>query len=143
MGNRNPLILFFFIESKIMKQENKIHIKYSPQGLALADARAEFLVIDLIEFYKMDGFSYAHVSTENVIQFMLTHIIEDNLGEIVIFEYDGDILIPNSYGALHDWPKGFCDYTHKAMTKRLRMAVKRAKAERKEKENGKEETRII
>ena len=34
-------------------KKDKIHIKYSPDGKALADAKAETLVIDLIEFYKM------------------------------------------------------------------------------------------
>ena len=111
-------------------KKDKIHIRYSPDGIALADSKAETLVIDLIEFYKMDGFSYAHVSTENVIQFMLTHIIEDDLGEIVIFEYDGKFLEPNSYGALHDWPNGFCDYSSKAMTERIMKAAERMKIER-------------
>lgn len=113
-----------------MKQKDKIHIKYSPDGIAISDARAEFLVIDLIEFYQMEGFSYAHVSTENVIQFMLTHIIKDNLGKIVVFEYNGEFFTPNEYGALHDWPKGFCDTIQKTLSERILLAMKKRKAER-------------
>ena len=111
-------------------QKDKIHIKYSYDGSAVPDHRAENLVIDLIEYYKMDGHSYFHVSTENVIQFMLTYIIKENLGMIVVFEYDGKLLVPNEYGALHDWPKGFCDLMHGTMTERLRMAVTKRKAKR-------------
>ena len=56
------------------------------------------------------------------------------------FKYKDEILVPNEYGALHNWPKGFADHDGHWLSERLGLQVKRYKAEKakreEEKENG-------
>jgi hypothetical protein len=68
-----------------------------------------------------------------VIQAALTIIARGRLDNIQ-FKYKDEILVPNDYGALHNWPKGFADLDGYLMSERLGIQVKRNRAERAERE---------
>jgi len=96
-----------------------ITIKYDPNGLAIADNLAENFVKEI----KTD--TTVSVSTSNVVETALTMVISDGLE--VQFEYNGETLIPNEYGALHNWPSGFCDLIPNLTFKRISLAMQKRK----------------
>jgi len=106
-----------------------ITIEYCGSGKAIADELAERFVQNLVEDWGDSGRDRGGiVSTENVIQAALTMVVRDGIE--VQFKYKDKILTPNEYGALHDWPKGFCDTTHMSITERMTLAMKKRKAEK-------------
>lgn len=106
-----------------------ITIEYCGSGKPVDDCLAERFVTNMLESVEDSGKDkWAKVSTENVIQAALTMIIRDGIE--VRFVYKNEILIPNKYGALHNWPKGFCDLTNRLVEERIRLAMKKRKEER-------------
>lgn len=50
-------------------------------------------------------------STENIFRAMLTAISEnsENVGPVV-FIIRNNLIMPNTYGVIKEWPEGFCDF---------------------------------
>jgi hypothetical protein len=70
-------------------------------------------------------------STENIFDRVLYGIANGEINYLgVEFLYNGDLLRPNKYGALHNWPKGFCDRGLHYASQRLKLQVERAKKDR-------------
>ena len=108
-----------------------IYLEYVAEGKPIADARAEDYVKDMIEEENIGENGYYHISTENVIQFLLTAIAKEEIShEKVEISFNGEVVEVNKYGAIHNPPKGFMDHTQRAMTDRIMVAMKRGKADR-------------
>jgi hypothetical protein len=99
-----------------------ITIEYSKYGHPYSDFYAEMIVKSLKEN------DYIHTSTENIVQ--AARIVCLEKGIEVQFKFNDEIITPNEYGAIHNWPKGFCDYTHKWMSRILEFGMNKRKKEK-------------
>lgn len=100
-----------------------ITIEYIPTGLAISDNEAENFVFSLKDN------DFVSVSTSNVIFAAKVLSLEHNIP--VQFMFNGNIIKMNEYGAIHDWPKGFCDYILNWNSKVIQFAVNKRKKEKK------------
>lgn len=96
-------------------------------GQMIADGNAEDFALSLLS----SGSSYAKVSTANVIHAARALAVEHNFQVEFIFE--GKTITPNEYGAILDWPKGFCDKTLNWTSRVLTFAVRKRKEENEKK----------
>jgi len=99
-----------------------ITIVYDKNGHAYSDFMAEEIVLEL----KEDDCIYT--STENIVQAARALSLEK--GFDVQFKFNDEIITPNEYGAILNWPKGFCDYTHKWMSRVLTFGINKRKNNR-------------
>jgi hypothetical protein len=97
-----------------------ITIEYSPDGIAVADHKAEEFVRDLIAKDKalISAGSFRNdietsVSTENVIT--IARVLKKQDGIEVQFKYKDEILVPDKDGRLEHWPDGFSDFWDKCL----------------------------
>ncbi len=104
-----------------------ITIVYDRNGHAYSDFLAENTIMSL---NKDDD--YICTSTENIVQAARALSVEK--GFDVQFQFNDEIITPNEYGAILNWPKGFCDYTHKWMSRVLNYGMNKRKKERENKE---------
>lgn len=101
-----------------------ITIIYHKNGRAVADAGAEKFVRNL-----KDSTSIM-ISTENVIHAARALVVEEGLE--VEFIFNGKTVEHNEYGAIHDWPKDFCDFNGNWSFRILDEAMKKRKKTKKE-----------
>lgn len=101
-------------------------IEYSPTGVPISDTEAEKFVLEFIE----QDVKEIAVSTANVIYAARALSLEK--GFSIQFKFEGKVLVPNEYGAIHDWPKGFCNKEGDWAARVLKFAVEKRKKERAE-----------
>lgn len=99
-----------------------ITIEYSPEGVAVADHKAEEFVKNLVDknwnMYETEGLADAKVSTENVITIARVLKMRDDID--VQFKFKDEILVLNKDGRLVGaWPDGFCNFWDKCLTELL------------------------
>ena len=99
-----------------------IRIVYDKNGTAYSDFMVEQIVLSL----KKDD--YICSSTENIIHAARVLLLEK--GFDVQFEFNDEILTPNKYGALHNWPKGFCDKQMNWAVRQIKFVTDKRKKER-------------
>lgn len=103
-------------------------IVYCKEGVAVSDFDAE----DWVEQFKhsKDG-TVSKVSTSLPFDIIRREIVRGNIPfESVGFEFE-DYKIPiNKYGAIPNWPRGFCDKVNGVAEDIIREAVKMRKAGR-------------
>ncbi len=95
-------------------------------AIAVPDIEAERFVLSL-----KDG-AFVSVSTANVIFAARALSVEKNIP--IQFMYNNEIIKMNEYGAIHHWPKGFCDRDNDWTLRVVKFAMEKRK---REKENGK------
>jgi len=96
-----------------------ITIIYKKDGDAIADCLAEACVRSL-----HDGDTLV-ISTENVIHAARALVVEE--GREIKFIFDGKEVECNEYGAILDWPVGFCDFNGRWVTRILSEAMAKRK----------------
>lgn len=103
-------------------------VVYCKEGVAVSDFDAE----DWVELFKKaaDGTVYK-VSTSLPFDIIRREIVKGNIAfESVEFEFEGKKIPINKYGAIPNWPRGFCDKVNGVAEDIIREAVKMRKAER-------------
>jgi len=104
---------------------------YCKEGVAVSDFDAE----DWVELFKRakDG-TISKVSTSLPFDIIRREIVRENISfESVEFEFEGKKIPINKYGAILNWPRGFCDKSGDVAVDVIREAMKIRKAERGEK----------
>ena len=101
---------------------------YEMDGEAISDFGVED-TLSYIKTYETRLFSY---SIENIFNRVRLGIAS---GELNVdewgFVFNGKKLPLNNYGAIPDWPDGFCDYNMSVCEQILRKALEKKRAERK------------
>lgn len=121
-----------------------ITFTYDPiHGIAVPDGMVESEYRNIIRL-KDNGLPLmSSYSTDNIFGYVRLQIALDKLDcNSVQFCYNGQIFKANEYGAIPDWPNGFCDYMPRlaeqiistAMAKRKKK-IEEAKAKFQEKKN--------
>ena len=103
-------------------------IKYNADGMngySVADGNAEKFVLSFLDG-NMDEVT---VNTSNVIQAARALSLEQ--GFPIRFKFNEKIITPNEYGAIRDWPKGFCDLELNWATRVLTFAINKRQSEKK------------
>lgn len=86
-------------------------VPHSP--IALTDEACEYTYDHILDRYREHPLYDQDwcISSENLYNRIRVGIVEGEIDcEDVRFVYGDQILRPNRYGAITDWPKGFCDY---------------------------------
>lgn len=94
-----------------LRKEEMITIEYSPDGVAVADHKAEEFVRDLVSHAEKFVSVEKTVSTENVIT--IARVLKKEEDIDVRFKFEDKILIPDKDGRLEHWPDGFSDFWNK------------------------------
>lgn len=105
-------------------------IIYDPiNGIPVSDGKCEDEV--LRDFNSSQEFNeFVVISSENYISAARALIAEGKIdSEKVVFEFEGKQFKPNKYGALQNWPNGFCDYGMIFAERVLRGAFSKKKQE--------------
>ncbi len=97
-----------------LKKDHMKLIKYSPEGLAVADQLAEEYAKDILELDSM------HISTCNVVNEIRALVAEGTLTDQVVFEFEGEKINCSPTGTLSHWPRGFGDQTLSVIGRILR-----------------------
>jgi len=72
-----------------------------------------------------------YYSTENIFTRIRLEIISGNIScDNIQFEYEGENLPVNRFGAIMNWPNGFCDVNIRMSESILRKAINKKKLER-------------
>lgn len=108
-----------------------ITIEYCEEGQSISDFSCSHWLYDLM--YGPTERTL-RVSTSLPIAFVRFAIVCGELNyENITFLYNGHSFQANKYGAIQDWPKGFCDRDVATCEDILRVAMKKRKEEKEEK----------
>lgn len=117
-----------------------IYITFGAAGEAISDFDAEWRAAQVVRRYRDalrerdgDATFFEHYSTANIIgEFRL--LIQQGAIDCseVTFTYHTYRFQANKYGAIPDWPEGFCDHSMHTAQKILRGALEMRRAEREE-----------
>lgn len=122
--NKHPIL-------KGEKMTVKIH--YSQQGSPVSDFGVEKEYIEICKYIHDDVEIDLWFSTENIFSRLRLAIAQSILPceKIIFVNFDDAEIYINRFGAIPNWPNGFCDYNINIAGKIMRTAFKR-KAESKE-----------
>lgn len=109
--------------------------EYSSKGLPVNDFEVKQLADEYVKYingwlnYK-DHSPVFYYSTSNIFMALKLKVA---LGELdhnsIIFRYNGKYIHINEYGAIPDWPDGFCDIDTQIAEDTLRAAMARRRVE--------------
>lgn len=106
-------------------------VVYCKEGIAIGDFSCE----EWVSLFKSapDGKTYK-ISTSLPFDLIRREIVYGNIDpDSVVFEFEGKTIKINKYGAILNWPRGFCDKVNDVAEEILRKVLKIRKAERGEK----------
>lgn len=108
-----------------------ITIIYDPtSGVAVADGEVNWHVSHIVEDIKR-GKEYdtdPRYSTSNIFTALRLAIVKGNIHHRdIVFQYNNQNIPVNSWGAIVDWPEGFCDSELRASEEILCLAHKKIK----------------
>jgi hypothetical protein len=107
-----------------------IYLEYTRKGTPISDFEAEGFVNDLIRMHRCGQTIHRLISTSLSFDFLRLFIAAEKIQYFdVIFIYDGKEIHINKYGAIEDWPEGFCGYGSYVAEKILRIAMAKKKME--------------
>ena len=113
-------------------------IEYRRDGISISDFDYPFWMGEVKHRIERKTGNELAVSTETLINAVRVAIAEGKIKpEDVAFKFNGEILHVNEYGALENWPRGFCDANLVLSERILTLAMAKHKFERLQKENGK------
>ena len=100
-------------------------IEYNPiDGATIADGNIDDHIKSLFDF----GSAYYITSNSNVIWKARLFALEND--KKIEFVFEQNTITPNKYGAIIDWPDGFCDLQNRCAEGVLRIAIKKRKEEK-------------
>jgi len=115
----------------------KCIFEYSPKGIAVPDFEVKQLVTEYVKYIdkhlKYDGWANYHeespvffYSTSNIFFALKERVAIGELScDSLIFRFNGKDIPINEYGAIIDWPDGFCDLETSLAESTLRAASAR------------------
>lgn len=121
---------------------HKIEITYDPlNGHAVADGECQTVVDNIVLQYrdKMVGRIARTYSTSLIFDMLRLEVVRGNIKHTdIIFMFEGKEVVVNEYGAIVDWPRGFCDHHGDVAENIIRLAAKmmEAEIEKRKKERG-------
>ena len=108
-----------------------ITMEYCMEGEAISDFEVEAWVDAVIDQERKAHFKHYKVTNSIPFSAIRLAIVQGRIPcENVTFFFDGKEIRPNKYGAVQDWPKGFCDKEVGYMEQTMRLAVNMRQAER-------------
>lgn len=109
-----------------------ITLTYNPNnGFAYVDNAWPGIIDSMVEDEEFGLNNGMAVGNSFPILYLLTLVAEQKIShESVQFGFDSNIIKPNEYGAILDWPTGFCDAEDRLASRRLRAQVRRRREKR-------------
>jgi hypothetical protein len=106
-------------------------------GLTCSDVDCEKLYALLVRRERDGKDTNVSYVCENVYNRIRLGIVEGELDcANVRFEFEGEYIYPNRFGAVANWTDGWCDYNVSIAEKIIKGAMLKRKTEREEKSNG-------
>lgn len=106
-------------------------VEYSSNGSPVSDFEAERIAGEIMFATEAGESAHVLVSTENVIHVLLKYIARGLLSHNAIhFISQGQDIVVNEYGAIHDWPGHFAQFVYQYSEDKLHAQVNRKRAER-------------
>lgn len=110
-----------------------ITVEYTRHGDAVNDFNLELTYQDFVERVK-DNEVYFSFSTENIFTRIRLGIVKGEIDFPIMFAFytkeENFEFSPNKYGAIVNWPKGFCDSVVRMCEEILILATKKRKVEK-------------
>ena len=109
-----------------------IEIHYAPIGNPVNDFHLDSEIESIKETIRewSEGFRIWY-STENIFTRIRYEIVSGNIDEKdIVFVFNDEILPVNRFGAIMNWPNGFCDVNINLSESILRKALAKKKSER-------------